>query len=74
MKFNTGISDAYKPTTVDKPHLFNDGPFCSPNGFNNHCDNFPCLKVVCLETHPSPLVQNAHLKIKWSLSCLFAIT
>ena len=25
---------------------------------------FPCLKVVCLETHPSPLVQNAHLKIK----------
>ena len=35
---------------------------------------FPCLKVVCLETHPSPLVQNAHLKIKWSLSCLFAIT
>ena len=35
---------------------------------------FPCLKVVCLETHPSPLVQNAHLKMKLSLSCLFAIT
>ena len=35
---------------------------------------FPCLKVVCLETHLSPLVQNAHLKIKWSLSCRFAIT
>lgn len=41
---NTGISDDYKPTTVDKPHLFNDGPFCSPNGFNNHCDNFSLLK------------------------------
>ena len=74
MKFNTGISDAYKPTTVDKPHLFNDGPFVVQMVLITIVITFPCLKVVCLETHPSPLVQNAHLKIKWSLSCLFAIT
>ena len=51
----------------------NKGLFCSPNAFDSDCDHFTRLKKVriCLETGPSPLAQNDHLKPKSSLSCRF---